>query len=93
MRLTRRFGRPPLSPTRHVISLRMDHVPGIDVLELNGRSITPVSPHLSSYRIELDDLAERNVLVLEVEPLVDKKGGARPEPWGVIALVISPVDD
>jgi hypothetical protein len=71
----------------------MDHVPGIDALEFNGRSIAPVSPQLSSYRIELDDLAERNLLVLEVEPPTNVKGGAGSEPWGVIALVISSVDD
>jgi hypothetical protein len=71
----------------------MDHVPGIDSLEFNGRSIEEVSPEISSYRIELGDLPERNLLVLELARHAHAAASWHGGQWGVIALVISSVDD
>jgi hypothetical protein len=93
MRLTRRFGCPPLEPGCQALSLRMDQVPGIDSLELNGRSIARVSPQISSYRIELGELTERNLLVLEFDRSTPASESWEGRQWGVIALVISSVDD
>jgi hypothetical protein len=92
LRLTRRFGRPPFDRGCTALSLRLERVPGILSLELNGRRVVSPSPDTSSYRIELDDLPARNVLLIEVERL-GHGGGACPESdWGEIALVISSVD-
>ena len=45
----------------------MDQVEGTVSLVLNGQPIAPVAATTSRYEIELPDLAERNVLVLEIE--------------------------
>jgi hypothetical protein len=90
--LTRRFGRPRLEPGSRVL-LQMDQVEGVVGLSLNGDSIFPVLPEITRYEIELPVLAERNVLVLEIE-VPEPAGeitGAGAE-WGLIALVVRPGD-
>lgn len=90
--LTRRFGRPRLEPGTRVL-LQMDQVEGVVSLSLNGDSIFPVLPEATHYEIELPALAERNVLVLEIEmpEPASEITGAGVE-WGVIALVVRPGD-
>jgi hypothetical protein len=69
----------------------MDQVEGVLSLVLNGRSIAPAAPATCHYEIEVPDLAERNVLVLEIElPEVSPDPGGYPVEWGVIALVVRP---
>jgi hypothetical protein len=92
LRLTRRFGRPPLDRGCQALSLRLERVPGILSLELNGRSVVSLSPETSSYRIELDDLPARNVLLIEFERHGRCRGSTPESDWGEIALVISSVD-
>jgi hypothetical protein len=86
--LTRRFGRPRVQPGSRVL-LRMDQVQGIVALLLNGKSIFPVSPEITRYEIELPTLAERNVLVLQIE-LREPAGEitCAGVEWGMIALVV-----
>jgi len=88
MVLTRRFGRPHLEHGSRVL-LQMDQVQGVIALSLNGQSIFPVLPEITRYEIELTDLAERNVLVLEID--VSQTGGeitGAGGEWGMIALVV-----
>jgi hypothetical protein len=87
--LTRRFGRPPLDQDRLVILLQMDQVEGILSLVLNGRPIALTGGAPCRYEIELPDLAERNVLALEVEvPEAEPIPAEQRKEWGVIALAI-----
>jgi hypothetical protein len=93
LRLTRRFGSPPLGPGRHVLLLILEKVPGIHSIRLNEREIPHVSPESSRYEIPLDDLPARNVLILEVDPPIaqgptDARTPAGSSGWGCIALVI-----
>jgi hypothetical protein len=88
MILTRRFGGPRVEPGSRVL-LQMDQVPGVVALSLNGQSIFPVMPEITHYEIELSTLAERNVLVLEVD--VRAPGGETTgagDEWGTIALIV-----
>jgi hypothetical protein len=88
MILTRRFGRPRLEPGSRVL-LQMEQVEGVVGLSLNGESIFPVLPETTRYEIELPALAERNVLVLEIdrrEPASEITGAAGE--WGEIALIV-----
>ena len=88
--LTRRFGRPPLEPGDRVL-LQMDQVQGVVALSLNGQSIFPVLPEITRYEIELPALAEKNVLVLELEmPEPVGKIDSPGDEWGMIALVVRP---
>jgi hypothetical protein len=92
--LTRRFGRPPLDQGRQVLLLKMDQVEGIVSLVLNGRPIGATAAATRCYEIEVTDLAERNVLVLEVElPESRPDAAGSREEWGVIALVVRPLVD
>jgi hypothetical protein len=91
--LTRRFGRPPLDQGRQILLLQMDQVEGILALALNGQPIAPVAAATCRYEIEVPDLAERNVLVLEIElPEPGPEPERHREEWGVIALVVRAVE-
>ncbi len=91
--LTRAFGRPPVNRDRETLWLRMERVEGILALELNGRSIGPVSRGTSRYEIELPSLLERNVLVMEIEvPEPGREPAGAGALWGVIALVVRTVE-
>jgi hypothetical protein len=93
LRLTRRFGCPPLGPGNPVLLLVLEQVPGIHSIRLNEQEIPQVSPERSTYEIPLDSLPTRNVLVLEVEPpwthgRMDAGAPEGSSDWGCIALVI-----
>src|SRR5271166_2561797 len=60
LRLTRRFGCPPLGPGNPVLLLVLEQVPGIHSIRLNEQQIPHVSPESSSYEIPLDGLLTRN---------------------------------
>jgi hypothetical protein len=91
--LTRRFGRPAVEPGRQVLILRLDQVVGTRAIILNGQTIASASAETTHYAIELADLAERNVLVLEIEtPPQDASPVENRQDWGVIALVIRDTD-
>ena len=71
----------------------MDQVEGIVSLALNGQPIAPVAAATCRYEIEVPNLAERNVLDLEIElPEPGHNPRGRPEEWGVIALVVRGVE-
>jgi hypothetical protein len=72
----------------------MDQVEGILSIVLNGEPIGPTAAATSCcHEIELPNLAERNVLVLELalpESRTDLAGSR--EEWGVIALVVRSIN-
>ena len=90
LRLSRRFGRPPIDPTRQLLLLELDRARGMQSLSLNGKALTDVSPEKSYYLIPLAEIEERNELVLEVET-GDAPDDAETD-WGHFALVIRPID-
>jgi hypothetical protein len=93
MFLTRKFGRPRLDPDRETLLLKMDHVPGILSVDLNGHPIARSAALVSRYEIELAHLLDRNVLVLEIETPESRLGPAgNVAEWGMISLVIRPVE-
>jgi hypothetical protein len=91
--LTRRFGRPPLDRGRQILLLQMERVRGIRALVLNGQHIAPGAVENSRFEIEIPDLADRNVLILEIE-LHEQgpSGSGSSEEWGVIALIVRTVE-
>jgi hypothetical protein len=94
LRLTRRFGCPPLDSNRQVLLLLLEQVPGIHSIRLNEHPIPHVSPESSRYEIPLDGLPPRNVLVLEVEPpMAHGRTDIDASDWGCIALVIQTPQD
>jgi hypothetical protein len=89
LRLSRRFGRPPIDPTRQLLLLELDRAHGAQSLELNGKALTVVSPEKSYYLIPLADIEERNVLAIEVET---GEAANAEQDWGYFALVIRTID-
>jgi hypothetical protein len=87
--LIRRFGRPPVDEDRQIFLLQLDQVEGILSLVLNDRPIALTAGAACRYEIEVPALAERNVLVLEIElPEAGCDPGDNREEWGMIALVV-----
>lgn len=83
--LTRSFQRPPVDPDREALWLRLEAVPGLNSVVLNGRSMTAGGPLADSLLLPVgDDLPARSVLVLDVGPAHP----VGPLPWGEVALVI-----
>jgi len=84
--LSRRFRRPRIDPAAESLLLRLEAVPGLRVVRLNGRDIARPAPGASSLELVPDGpLPESNQLVLEIDPTAAGQG-----PWGTIALVIRP---
>ena len=87
-RLVRRFQTPPLDPDRETLWLRLDAVPGLRAVTLNGHPLA--TDPLSGATVLLPlgaACSTRNVLELVVEPCraaVDRDLS----PWGEIALVV-----
>jgi hypothetical protein len=85
VRLVRLFQRPAIDPGRESLALRLESIPGLVVVRLNGREQARPSARSGSLFLSLEEpLPSRNVLELEAEP----PAGCS-EPWGVIALVIT----
>ncbi|SIO59749.1 hypothetical protein SAMN05444166_6159 [Singulisphaera sp. GP187] len=88
VRLRRRFGCPPIDPRHESVSLRLEQVPGLLAVELNGHTLdgpldesmtVPLGPG------SLGPLLAKNVLILEVDPVRATRPG---ETWGQIALIV-----
>jgi hypothetical protein len=91
--LTRRFGRPALDLDRQVLLLEMEQIAGTHSILLNAQPIALASATTSSHTIRLSDLAERNVLVLEIEtpaPVVSAAGIV--DDWGMISLIVRTIE-
>lgn len=89
LRLTRRFGRPPLDARKEGLFLELDRVPGMQSLVLNGKSLAAVTGTRAYYLIPLAEIEARNVLEIEIE--TGEPGGeaaGQDLDWGHIALVI-----
>jgi hypothetical protein len=80
LRLTRRFNCPPRI-AHDPVALRLQQVPGIEAVLLNGLPVGPISPGRSEFDLELGPLAPRNELVILAKP-----SGIGAD-WGVISLV------
>lgn len=82
IQLVRRFGRPTHDPESEQVALRLEAVPGLVRLALNGRE------HPVADRLELENLAlgPRNELVLDVDG-ADSLGDR--DDWGRVALVVT----
>jgi hypothetical protein len=92
VRLVRRFGRPRLGGPDETLSLRMERVPGLITAVFNGNRL-PLEL-LANDPIEFRPvpLRDRNELVLDVDTVAaGDQAGAKPAPWGEIALVITRV--
>jgi hypothetical protein len=84
-KLLRSFQRPPFDPTRESLALRLESITGVVVVRLNGRERARPGASPGVLLLSLDDpLPLRNLLELEIEPTA-----CGPEPWGVIALVVT----
>ena len=93
MRLSRRFGCPPVDRERQRLLLELCQARGIHLLLLNGKEVTGISAAKSSYLIPLDEIDERNTLVLEVETGETHGGAAESgSDWGEVAILVRPID-
>jgi hypothetical protein len=91
--LTRRFGRPAFDLSRQVLLLELEQIAGTRSILLNGQPLALVSVTTSRHTIRLGDLAERNVLVLEIEtpaPVVSAAGIV--DDWGMISLIVRTIE-
>jgi len=87
LRLTRRFGCPPLNPDIESLWLRLESVSGLASLQLNGRDI-PLGPYPhGTLDIRLEELRPRNELALELSAAAGDPAGDSTA-WGEIALLI-----
>jgi len=92
--LTRRFGRPSWDAASEALSLRLDQVPGICSLRVNGQPLAPISPTSSRFEFPLAGLLDRNQLDLEVDiAAAGARSAGDGADWGVISLVIRSADD
>lgn len=86
-RLVRHFQRPPIEAGRETLWLRLDDVPGLISVALNGHPLNagPLSENAGPWPLE--GLEARNRLELEVDPAGISPEG-RSAPWGHVSLVI-----
>lgn len=90
IRLTRRFGKPPIDPSLEVISLELLGVPGLARIEWNGLELPLPPGRRVDWVVPLDGpWLARNTLTLDVE-LDPSDRVESAEGWGTIALVIAP---
>jgi len=89
LRLTRRFGCPPLNPHTESLWLRLESVAGLAALRLNDRDLPLGQDSQGTIDIRLAELRPRNELALE---LSGADAPAAPPgtstTWGEIALLI-----
>lgn len=84
--LRRRFRRPPIDPEAEAVVLRLEAVPGLGAVRLNGQELAQGQGR-EAFEVELGPaLAADNELTLEVvsESILRSKETA----WGAVALVI-----
>lgn len=87
-RLRRFFRPPPLDPALEALTLRLERVPGLESVRLNGRELARPGPGVERLEILLEaDLPARNLLELALGPAAR---AAPAEGWGAVALVIRP---
>jgi hypothetical protein len=88
IRLTRRFGRPPIDSAVESARLELRGVPGLRSLHLNGVDLGPLPAGVVDWSVPLESLEARNTLTLVVVaddiPPDEIPGG-----WGSIALLIA----
>ncbi|RUL88424.1 hypothetical protein [Tautonia sociabilis] len=90
-RLRRRFGRPLRLPPGSSCRLRVEHLPGLVRVALNGRILVDGPPD-STLELPLpDDLLPRNLLELTLAPSAAIPS-ASSLPWGVVTLVFEAAD-
>jgi hypothetical protein len=88
IRLVRRFHRPPIDPAAEALVLRLEEVPGLSAVWLNGLLLARPPAGTSALSLDLEPgLPDRNVLTLEIDPIA---ATGRASPWGAIALVVRP---
>lgn len=81
--LVRAFGRPPLKVDTESLRLRLEDVPGLKTIRVNGVPVRPLDGSVPGrLELDLDSPARRFVLELEVDPT------DVPDAWGRIALVV-----
>jgi len=69
--------------------LRLDRVPGLGPITLNGSLLPHQSGDEELIEILLPELGDRNELIIEVSlPESDPTGADEPAEWGDIALVV-----
>ncbi|HWE38305.1 MAG TPA: hypothetical protein VG406_17165 [Isosphaeraceae bacterium] len=86
-RLERRFGLPRPGPGESV-RLRLEEVPGLVAVALNGQPLAQPAPGTTALTLEPGPaLQRRNVLALDVDP---SRWASPPETWGRVALEIGP---
>jgi hypothetical protein len=91
--LTRRFGRPALDLGRQILLLELEQIAGTRSILLNGQPIALVSATTPQHAIRLGDLAERNVLVLEIEtPAPVVSAADIVDDWGMISLIVRTIE-
>jgi len=92
--LTRRFGRPRYDLAREALWLRLDQVPGMQSLQLNGRPLGRISPTASQYDMPLSGLLEKNRVDIELDiALAARRSASTGADWGLISLVIRSLGD
>ncbi len=90
IRLSRRFGRPPIDPAIESIRLELRGIPGLRSVHLNGVALGPPPAGVLDWTLPLTEpLGSRNTLTLEVV-LEQASTVEIPEGWGSIALMIAP---
>lgn len=82
--LSRSFQRPRLDPLRETLWLRLEAVPGLTSIALNGREVGRGPFEDPVILLAVEDLEPRNLLVIEVEP----PGAEEEMDWGSIALMV-----
>jgi hypothetical protein len=75
------------------VLLELDRARGIHSLLFNGKALATISPAKSYYLLPLAEIAERNILILEVETgqSCDALAEGGPD-WGQIVILIRPID-
>ncbi len=92
LRLTRRFGRPPMDILTETLWLRLERVPGLKSIAINGAPVPLERLGASPLEVALRELADRNLVELDVNLPASETAGHAIEPrWGEIALVVRTV--